>query len=142
MKAISHAFVFVIVFLLSSSISWPGTRVPVPLSLLQLIANPEKYDGKIVAAVGFLEIEKNKSTLYLHREDRDFGLVVNSLNIVFSQELTKSDQARFNRKYVYVSGTFDAKDKGPRSDEGGAISPCDVIVLWPSPGADKSLDTK
>jgi hypothetical protein len=38
---------------------------PLHVSLIQLIANPEKYDGKQVAVVGFLRLEFEGNALYL-----------------------------------------------------------------------------
>jgi hypothetical protein len=131
MKTTKVALIVFMFLSVANSLLGISTRIPSPTSMLQLIANPEKYDGKRVATVGFLEIEKNRSTLYLHREDRDHNLLVNGLDVVFDPELTDADNVRFNLNYVYLSGTFDAKDF--KSLAGGSIKSCSVVILWPGP---------
>jgi hypothetical protein len=133
MKATKVGLIVFMLFAVADSLAGIGTKITSPTSMLNLVANPEKYDGKRVATVGFLEIESNRSTLYLHREDRDHNLLVNGLNVVFDPELTDADDARFNLIYVYLSGTFDAKDRGFNSLAGGSIKSCSVVILWPGP---------
>jgi hypothetical protein len=110
-----------------------GPRISPPLSVLQLIASPEKYDGKSVAVVGYLELQTDNDVIYLHREDRDFGLYANSLSVKFEPRLTSEEKAMFNLHYVYVYGKFDASDKGPWSDMAGSIKQAEAVLLWPGP---------
>jgi hypothetical protein len=46
----------------------------ISVSLIQLIANPERYNGKPVRLIGFLRLEFEGDALYLHREDYERGL--------------------------------------------------------------------
>jgi len=133
MKLSTLALAFLLTAATTSRPSEVGTRMPSPVSILQLIANPDKYDGKSLGAVGYLELRDNNSVLYLHREDFEFGLYVNSLKIEFEPKLTGVDLAKFDLHYVYLRGKFDAKDRGPRSDMGGSIKQTDVVILWPGP---------
>jgi len=46
------------------------------VSLIELISNPEKFDGKVVTVQGFLALDRRRHDLlahylYLHREDAD-----------------------------------------------------------------------
>jgi hypothetical protein len=109
-----------------------GPRVPVPVSMLQLIATPERFDGKSVGAIGYLVLHNGGGFLYLHREDSDFGLYVNALKIEFDRE-SSSDDPAFDSHYLYLIGSFDAKDKGPLSAFGGSIKNAKVIALWSAP---------
>jgi len=42
---------------------------PEDVSLIQLIANPQAYDGKTVRITGFLHLEFEGNAIYLHNED-------------------------------------------------------------------------
>jgi hypothetical protein len=41
--------------------------------MIQLIANPQAWDGKHVRVIGFLRLEFEGDALYLHREDLRTG---------------------------------------------------------------------
>ena len=79
------------------------------VSMIQLIANPEKYDGKYVRVMGFLRLEFEGNGLYLHREDYEESLYKNGV-WVHVAEIVANRQ--FNMKYVLIEGTFDPKDRG------------------------------
>lgn len=53
------------------------------VSLIQLIAQPEKFEGKRVRFIGFLRIEFEGNAIYLHREDFDHGITKNGLWLIF-----------------------------------------------------------
>jgi hypothetical protein len=109
-----------------------GQRVAKPTSLVRIIADPDKFDGQTVATVGFVEFADGQTTLYLHQVDRDARLLPNALSIQFaSDRLSDKDRKRFNLKYVYVPGTFDAKDRGPKGEELGSIDGW-MIAGWPN----------
>ena len=57
-----------------------------PVSLIQLIANPEKYDGKQVQVVGFLRLEFEGNALYLHEDDYTNNLYGNAVGIGVTKE--------------------------------------------------------
>ncbi len=48
---------------------------PVDVTLVQLIANPEKFDGKSIRVIGFLRLEFEGNVLYLHREDYEHAIL-------------------------------------------------------------------
>jgi hypothetical protein len=131
MKSLIAVLALLLTSIATSPRSGIGMRIAAPTSIFQLIATPDKYDQKSLSAVGYLEIQTGSSVLYLHREDHDFGLYPNSLKVEFEEKLTDQDEARFNLKYVYLLGTFDAKDKGPHSEMGGSIKHSAVVMLWP-----------
>jgi hypothetical protein len=88
-----------------------STRDPVNVSMIQLIANPEKYDGKMVRVIGFLRLEFEGNALYLHKEDYGHSLVGNDIWVNVSPEMMENDQ-KLNNKYVLLEGIFDAKRHG------------------------------
>ncbi len=54
-------------------------------SLISIIANPERYDGKKIQVNGFLHLEYEDYGLYLSKEDADFLRMENSLQVDFSE---------------------------------------------------------
>jgi hypothetical protein len=109
------------------------TKVAAPISIIQVIGNPQEFDGKRIAVVGFLGLHKDGNILYLHREDEEIGLYKNGLTVDFDSELTKDDVARLNMHYVYLGGIFDAQDKGTGLGSSGTIKKAANLVLWPAP---------
>jgi hypothetical protein len=75
------------------------------VSLLELITSPEKFDGQLIAVVGFLEMSRDGDLLYLHRADDENWIVANSVWIRRDERLGK-DRNLLNRKYVKVVGIF------------------------------------
>jgi hypothetical protein len=98
-----------------------GIAAEIPeVSLIQLIATPDKFDGKRVMVVGVSEIEFEGNALYLHKEDRDLSLYKNALWL----EVPKDKEALWkahSSKYVLVVGTFRAGNLGHEDMFSGAL---------------------
>src|SRR5437870_2929981 len=71
------------------------------VSMVQLIATPEKFDGRFVHVFGFLNLEFEGDALYLHREDFVHGL---DRNAVWVNQTEAMERARnkLNRHYVLI----------------------------------------
>ena len=85
-----------------------GQDKSMPLSLIQLIANPEKYNRKVVAVQGFLRIGYQKhhgmeATLYLHEEDAKQLLLSNLVGIDPNKQMVW-DMEKLDRVYVRLIG--------------------------------------
>jgi len=105
-----------------------GTADPPPfISMIQLIANPEKYQGKLVAVVGFLHWETNR--LYLSQEDFQHQLVENSICIERNTDMGK-EKDKLNLKYVGVVGIFGACRPGMGSFSTGRIARIRSYLIW------------
>lgn len=101
---------------------------PLEVSLVQLIANPKDYDGKVVRVIGFLRMELESSCIYLHQDDYNYSIFKNGLWIDASDEMLKRS-AGLDQKYVAVVGTFNAKmteHSGPWSGSIQQITRCQV----------------
>lgn len=87
-----------------------GQHVPQSVSLIRLIASPEKFDGKLVTVRGFLVADWSGhdnhavGVLYLYKEDADNDLG-NSV-LVIPNEQMRRDAEKINRMYVILTGTF------------------------------------
>jgi hypothetical protein len=62
------------------------------VSVIQLIAQPEKFDGKRVRFIGFLRLEFEGNAIFLHREDFDRGISRNGLWVNVPSDMTKHQQ--------------------------------------------------
>jgi hypothetical protein len=81
------------------------------VSMIQLIANPKEYQGKLVRIVGFVRLEFEGNAIYLHKEDYEHSIDKNGLWLDVN-DVVKEKRGVFNSKYALVEGVFDAKDTG------------------------------
>jgi hypothetical protein len=108
----------------------PAVLEPVDVSMVALIAVPERYDGKLVRTHGFLCIEFEGNALYLHQEDYRRGLTKNS----FWLRLSKPQREQFKNlslKYVVIEGTVYGKGPEQRDSWSGAIGNVTRLEAWP-----------
>ena len=82
------------------------------VSMIQLIANPDRYEGRLVRLIGVAHFAMEESALYLHREDAE---TLNSNNAVWlgaSPGLTEEEYKALSGAFVVVEGRFTAKAHG------------------------------
>jgi hypothetical protein len=113
---------------------------PLQVSLIQLIANPEKYDGKDISVLGFLRIEFEGNALYFHREDYEIGLLKNAIWVDVTPEM-KKDQSKFSMHYVLIEGTFSASERGHMGAFSGSIKHINRVMPWPLLRSRESTET-
>lgn len=73
------------------------------VSIISLIANPEKYYGKRVTVRGYMITEFEGTAIYLSREDFDNKIYKNSIFLLIGKG---SDYQYYNKEYVGLDGTF------------------------------------
>jgi hypothetical protein len=102
--------------------------------VIQLIATPERFDGKRVRVIGFLKLEFEGNALYVHREDYDQAIAKNALWIDTTPQKTGSTPAFASKdlsdQYVIVEGVFDAKNTGHMGSFSGAIKQISRADRW------------
>ena len=101
------------------------------VSILQLIANPERYDGQRVQVIGFLRLEFEGSGIYLHREDYERGIPQNGLAVQLPSAITKEQTDAVNMHYVICLGTFVAAPRGHFGLWSGTIKDIERLQVWP-----------
>lgn len=82
------------------------------ISLIQLMAHPERFDGRTVILMGYLKIRGTDSALFVSRQDLEDGLTFNSVGITNGgneEFLQKSN----DQKAVLVEATFEADPDAP-----------------------------
>jgi len=97
------------------------------VSILQLIANPQAYDGNRVRFIGFLRIEFEGDAIYLHREDFEYAITQNAVWIDIPREMTKQEKQLVNMQYVVCAGLFQGSKHGHMGMFSGEVT--DVIRL-------------
>src|SRR5262249_7880559 len=111
----------------------PGSSPTQPLqvSLLQLIATPDAFDGKYVRVWGFARFEHEGTAVYLHREDFENSLTRNGLWLDASDTPEEgSREAKVNNRYALIEGRFNAKAHGHLGLWSGAIEKITRMEPW------------
>jgi hypothetical protein len=80
-------------------------KEPLDVTLVQLIANPEKFDGKLIRVIGFLRPKFEGNVLYLHREDYEYGILGDGIWVDVTPEITKQSKT-LNMHCVLLEGIF------------------------------------
>jgi hypothetical protein len=97
------------------------------VSLIQLIATPEKFHQTNVRVLGFAIIEFEGTAIYLSKEFAEYNLTKNAIwiNIGLSEQFKQYD-----RKYVLIEGFFDKDDRGHLGMYSGALIHISRIEEW------------
>lgn len=104
---------FVIFFSAPAAPAHATTQEVTTLSLVNLIATPEKYDGKTVRVFGYLRLDFEGRAIYLHKEDHFNSLYKNGLWVNFRKGALKDEEMRaLNGHHVMLEGTFDSTRNG------------------------------
>jgi len=93
---------------------------PIIVSIIALIGNPEKFDGKRIIVVGFLSLEFESDILYLSREDSERGIPKNGLWVERTKQMIRNIE-QLDGRYVVIEGIFSSERKGHMSITSGGI---------------------
>ena len=103
---------------------------PKGISLVALLATPERFDGRTVRLQAVMRNEFEWHALFLHQEDYERQLSGNSVNL----HLTKEQQDRFkqfNGRYVTLEGMVVAHDHYPNGKVIVLIDNITRVEEWP-----------
>jgi hypothetical protein len=104
-----------------------NAQQPTRVSLVQLIANPQEYDGKFVRVIGFVSVEHEGTAVYLHQEDYKYDITENAVWLDIDFQRNK----KFDQRYALIEGTFDAKHSGHKRLFSGSLKDVKRLQLWP-----------
>lgn len=80
-------------------------RPPLMVSMIELIANRDKYDGKLVQVSGFISIAFEDNALYLDENAHAHTFTENAIWINFDPK-DRIAFERVNQRYGYIAGVF------------------------------------
>jgi uncharacterized lipoprotein NlpE involved in copper resistance len=101
------------------------------LSLVNLIATPEKYHGKKVQIIGYINIEFEGNGIYLHKEDYDSSICSNGFWVSINENIRKKiNEEKLNKSYVLIEGTFNMNQRGHMGLWSGEIEKITRIIKW------------
>lgn len=104
---------------------------PVSVSLVQLIATPDAFDGKYVVVWGFVHLAHEGTAIYLHREDLEHGLTKNGLWLEANNATPEgSKEAQVHKRYALIAGQFAGKKKGHLGLWSGTIRSITRMQAW------------
>jgi hypothetical protein len=101
------------------------------VSLIQLIANPDKYDGRRVNVIGYLRLEAEGNILYLDIDDWRNAVSENGIWIDVNGDIN-ANRAHLDRKYVQLLGTFSTRKSGNEVGAGSLIH-IQSATFWSDP---------
>jgi hypothetical protein len=102
------------------------------VSLINLIATPEKYNGRQIRIIGYLNLEFEGNGIYLHKDDYDNGISKNGLWVEMSMDSTRLPEIKKSiKKYVLMEGTFDLSG-GHMGAYSGSIKDITRLEIWRS----------
>jgi len=132
-KLTSSLVVLIFFFRLIGSAQEPQPpQRPINVSLLQLIATPEKFNDKLVDVEGFLDMSREGDLLYLHQIDSENGLLSNAIWVRRTEQMGK-EKAKLHMKYVRVVGTFRLDFKEQLGTPSSGIPDVRKVEIWSDP---------
>lgn len=121
MKTVIITCLFLVFVCAGASPSAEG-KDPYDVSIIQLIATPKKYANKPVQVIGFLNIEFEGDSIYLHEEDFRRGLFNNGLGIRVEGAM-RERLKKLSGQYVLIEGVVDAS-----YSDAVAVSPFRILL--------------
>jgi hypothetical protein len=103
------------------------------ISLVSLIANPEKYDGKGIRLIGAFQLEFEGQSFCLHKEDLRQHILANCIWINPDFRALGTDGttlATLNGQYVLLEGTFHKDNRGHRGIYAGSVGGVWRVTSW------------
>ena len=111
---------------------------PTTISLVQLLASPQKFVGKAVMVQGFLRFYRQTKHglnvfLYLHEEDAKNLLVSNAVLVIPSKKMLR-DEEKLDRTYVHMTARFaGVRAVGEESPGAGVLKDVQDCSVWSDP---------
>lgn len=99
------------------------------VSIVNLIAAPDRFHGRQVRAIGFCSLEFEGTALYLHRQDDEIGIAKNGVWIDVGWP-PSSEYMKVKSKYAIIEGVFNAHRRGHFGAYAGSIENVTRLEEW------------
>lgn len=123
-----YGLVLIPLFLVSGLLVTHASE-PTNVTMVQLIANPAQFEGKIIRVIGFLRLEFEGNVLYLHRDDYENALLGDGIWVDVTPQITKRSKT-LNMHYVLLEGVVSSKEHGHMGMWSGTIKNIQRAQLW------------
>jgi hypothetical protein len=101
---------------------------PREVSIIELLASPERFRGQLVRLIGFVTLESEGTAVYLHEEDYMRTITRNAVWL----DVARSDSPRLARPaYAIIEGQFDPARQGHMGMFSGTLTRVSRITPWP-----------
>ncbi len=98
-------------------------------SIIKLISNPEEFHNKRIRIIGFLKMEFEGNSIYLHKDDYENRNYQNAFWISITTKLKQEILAdECNETYVSLVGTFKMDEHGHHGLWPGGIINIELIT--------------
>lgn len=113
------------------SVSASKHQEPVNVGMIPLLASPEKYNGKVIQTIGFLNIGsmRENDNLWLYERDGELSLFKNSFSLDLSDDQRKQFM-HLNHTYVLITGTLHSDGPEGTSMDSGIIVHVTKLDGW------------
>ena len=104
-----------------------------PVSMIQLIAAPQKYHNKLIRVIGVSHIGFESNSIWLNKEHYRNNVIYNSLWIKPNYTILKTTAKKLqkmNGNYVLIEGYFNQNNKGHFGMYIGTIEEISRFDLW------------
>ncbi len=127
---LKYTIILGLVFILSkwTIYHFINTKEPVPVSIIELIANPQKYNNRKIRVTAFLNLEFEGNAIYLSPEDY-YHLTGNCI-LIDPNDMILSKKQILKLNYVLIEGKFHALHKFDRYQSFGVISEITRAEQW------------
>ncbi len=111
---------------------------PTITSLVQLLASPKTFDGKVVMVQGFLRFYRQPKHglnvfLYLYEEDAKNLLTSNAVLVIPSKQMLR-DEEKLDRTYVHMTARFaGVRAVGEEAPVAGVLKDVQDCTVWSDP---------
>ena len=102
---------------------------PQAVSVVQLIANPDKYDSRPVTVIGCLKFDGERIVLFLGCEDARHHVTINGLWVNPTAQMSET-LSKLDGNYVMLVGTFAEYHSNTLHLSVGEIKDIQEALLW------------
>lgn len=123
------SFLLLVFALMTGCVGHAAAEQPRDVSMVQLIADPARFDGQSVRFIGVLHLQFEGDAVYLHHEDFRHAIIQNSIAISLTQAQRRA-AAKLNKAYVLVEGRFRAGAGGHLGLWQGTVQDVGRLGAW------------
>ena len=94
----------VVLAVMTARASWMS---PQPVSIVGLLATPERFAGARVQVIGYADLADGEAALYLSKDAQKAADTKSSIGLALTLDEQVNARSLLNGRYVFVEGTFD-----------------------------------